>query len=69
MDKTPVVIRNYNNDHLGIGNILKAFITARSLFSNVTIQCYPFYIYGLYDTILDNSVIWKGEEAEEIKSG
>jgi hypothetical protein len=42
----------------GIGNVLKGFITASGISNNVVIECNPTYMYGNYDTILDDRHIF-----------
>jgi hypothetical protein len=54
-----IVIRKTNID--GIGNVLKAFISALSIHDNVVIECNNEYMYGKYNTILDDKHIYKGE--------
>jgi hypothetical protein len=58
MENYRFVIREYHADKCGIGNVLKCLITALSINDDVTIQCYPEYEYGAYDTILDDSFIF-----------
>jgi len=67
MEHVMLVIKDYVNDRLGIGNILKCLITALSINNNVVIQCYPDYIYGMYDTILDDKFIFK-DTTKQIES-
>lgn len=47
----------HKTDRDGIGNVLKGFITAYSIYDNTTIECNPEYIFGNYDTILDSKHI------------
>lgn len=58
MENYQLIIREYNQDHLGIGNVLKNLITALSINDDTVIQCYPDYIYGHYDTVLDAKFIY-----------
>jgi hypothetical protein len=55
-ENTQIVIRKTNLD--GIGNVLKAFISAKSIHNDVVLHCNPNFIYGHYDTILDNKYIY-----------
>jgi hypothetical protein len=48
----------------GIGNIMKGFISALSVNSETKIQCNPEYIYGHYDTVLDEKHIYKEGDFE-----
>lgn len=50
----------------GIGNILKGYITALSINNDSVIECNPDYMYGQYDTILDDKHIYK-ETSKNIK--
>ena len=58
MEHYQLVIRDYDKDSLGIGNILKCLVSALSINEDTFIQCYPDYRYGAYDTILDARFIY-----------
>jgi hypothetical protein len=58
MENYQFVIKEYEHDHLGIGNVLKCLITALSINDDVKIVCAPEYRYGNYDTILDDRLIY-----------
>lgn len=55
-ENTQIVIRKTKTD--GIGNVLKAFISAKSIHNDVVLHCNPDFIYGNYDTILDEKYIY-----------
>lgn len=57
MENIQFVIENYNT--LGIGNILKCLISALSINEDTVIRCDNDYIYGQYDTVLDDTFICK----------
>ena len=57
MENYQFLIKGYDYDRLGIGNILKCLITALSINDDVKIRCIPEYMYGQYDTILENQWI------------
>jgi hypothetical protein len=57
MENYQLLITGYDQDRLGIGNVLKCLITALSINDDVKIQCIPDYIYGAYDTILDRAFV------------
>lgn len=61
MENYQLVIRNYYQDHLGIGNVLKCLITGLSINDDTVIECYPDYMYGAYDTVLDSKFIYRPE--------
>lgn len=63
MENYQLVIRNYNQDHLGIGNVLKCLITGLSINNDTVIECYPNYMYGAYDTVLDPRFIYRPENS------
>lgn len=54
-----VVIEKTNHD--GIGNVLKGFISCYSVHENTVIECNPDYVYGNYDSILDDKHIYKSD--------
>jgi hypothetical protein len=56
LDNCQIVIKKSEID--GLGNVLKGFISASAISNNVVIECNPTYIYGNYDTILDNKYIY-----------
>jgi len=58
LDHAQIVIRKSYID--GIGNVLKAFITACAINNDAVIECNPSYMYGNYDTILDSKHIFHG---------
>jgi len=57
MASLEIVIRKTDTD--GIGNVFKGFLSALGIHDNVTIECNPDYINGNYDTVLDDSFIFK----------
>jgi hypothetical protein len=59
MGPLQIVIRKTGTD--GIGNVFKGFISALGIHDDVTIECNPAYVYGNYDTILDDAFIFKGD--------
>jgi len=59
-----IVIRKSYID--GIGNVFKAFISALGLQDNVVVECNNNFMYGKYDTILDDKFIFKN--SGEIKN-
>jgi len=64
MEHIQFIIKDYQISKLGIGNIFKCLISALSVHSDTVIQCYPDYIYGTYDTILDKRFIYSGTTKE-----
>jgi hypothetical protein len=56
LENTTIIIKKTNCD--GIGNVLKGFISALSIHNDVVIECNAEYMYGNYDTILDNKYIY-----------
>jgi hypothetical protein len=58
MDYQIVIRKSYVD---GIGNVFKGFISALGLQDDVVIECNPNYIYGVYDTILDDKFIFKNK--------
>jgi hypothetical protein len=58
-DKYQIVIRKSYVD--GIGNVFKAFISALGLQDNVVVECNDNFMYGKYDTILDDKFIFKND--------
>lgn len=65
LDHVQVVIRKPYID--GIGNVLKGFITASGISNNVVIECNPTYMYGNYDTILDDQHIFNENKNYQFK--
>ena len=61
MENTRFIIKDYQKDNLGIGNIFKCLISAISVNDDTVIQCYDDYIYGKYDTILDDKFIYHNQ--------
>jgi hypothetical protein len=57
-----IVIKKTNCD--GIGNVLKGFISAYSIYDNTVIECNKDYIFGNYDKILNNKHIYNNENKE-----
>lgn len=58
MENYQFIIKEYERDRLGIGNVLKCLITSLSINDDVKIQCAPNYTYGQYDTILEDRFIY-----------
>ena len=58
MEVCQLVVKKTGCD--GIGNVLKGFISALSINPNTVIECNPNYMFGLYDTILEDKHIYKG---------
>lgn len=52
MNNVQLIIKDYEKDGLGIGNVLKNLISALRIHDDVVIQCVPDYCYGAYDQIL-----------------
>lgn len=63
MENYRLLIRNYYQDHLGIGNVLKCLISGLSINDDTVIECYPHYMYGAYDTVLDKKFIYYPDQA------
>lgn len=61
-NNTQIVISKTNCD--GIGNVFKGFISALGIHSNVVIECNNDYMYGNYDTILDNKFIYSNNNSD-----
>jgi hypothetical protein len=61
MEHIQLVIENYHKDKVGLGNILKCFMSSLSINEDTRIVCHPEYMYGTYDTILDPSFIYTGK--------
>jgi hypothetical protein len=63
-----IVINKTNCD--GIGNILKGYVSALSINDNSVIECNPQYMYGNYDSILEDKHIYKdqGQKIERAKT-
>lgn len=61
MENIRFLIKNYAVSRLGIGNILKCLISSLSVNDDTVIECYPEYIYGNYDTVLDQRFISKND--------
>jgi hypothetical protein len=57
MSNLQLIIKDYEKDSLGIGNVLKNLISALRIHDDVVIQCVPEYIYGAYDQILADRYI------------
>jgi hypothetical protein len=58
MSSLQCVIKNYDEDGLGLGNILKCLISSLRINDDTVIMCHPEYIYGTYDTVLDSRFIY-----------
>lgn len=50
----------------GIGNVMKGFLSAKSVNPNTVIECNPEYSLGRYDTVLDPSHIYAGGPREDV---
>ena len=57
MNDLQLIIKDYEKDSLGIGNVLKNLISALRIHHDVVIRCAPEYIYGAYDQILADRYI------------
>lgn len=55
--ETQIVISKTHTD--GLGNVMKGFISAFSIHPNTVIECNPEYMYGNYDTILNEKHIYR----------
>ena len=62
-----IVISKTNCD--GIGNVLKGYVSALSINDNSVIECNPEYMYGTYDTILEDNHIYKDEGQKIERAG
>jgi len=60
MEHIQFIMEDHARHRLGIGNVLKGLITSLSINDDTVIRCYDDYIYGNYDTILDDKFIFKG---------
>ena len=60
MENIQFIIKDYQLDKLGIGNVLKNLISALGVNDDTVIECYDDYVYGNYNTILDDKFIYKG---------
>jgi len=58
MEHIQCVIKDYAREALGLGNIIKCFISALSINEDTVVVCYPDYMYGTYDTVLDPRFIY-----------
>lgn len=67
MNNIRFIIKNYHLERLGIGNILKCLISALSVNDDTVIECYDDYIYGQYDTILDDKFIYRGQTDKQLE--
>jgi hypothetical protein len=67
MEYIQFVIKDYDQDALGIGNIFKCLISALSINPDTVIKCHKNYIYGHYDTVLDKKFIYTGETEKFIQ--
>lgn len=57
MSNLQLIIKDYEKDNLGIGNVLKNLISALRIHNDVVIRCVPEYVYGAYDQILADRYI------------
>jgi len=60
-----IVIRQTKTD--GIGNVFKAFISALSIHNDVVLHCNHEFIYGFYDSILNEKYIFNGKTDKSIE--
>ena len=67
MDNIQFIIKDYQRDKLGIGNVLKCLISALSVNDDTVIECYDDYIYGNFQTVLDDKFIFKGKSHKELE--
>ena len=67
MENIQFIIKDYQLDKMGIGNILKNLISALSVNDDTVIECYDNYIYGQYQTILDDKFIFKGSSNKQLE--
>lgn len=67
MENIQFIIKDYQLDKLGIGNVLKNLISALSVNDDTVIECYDNYIYGQYQTILDDKFIFKGSSHKKLE--
>lgn len=58
MENYQLLIKGFEHDRLGIGNVLKCLITALSINNDVKIRCVSDYMYGAYDQILEDQFIY-----------
>lgn len=67
MENIQFIIKDYQLDNLGIGNVFKNLISALSVNDDTVIECYDNYIYGQYQTILDDKFIFKGSSKKQLE--
>jgi hypothetical protein len=67
MEYIQFVIKDYDKDALGIGNIFKCLISALRINPDTVIKCHKNYVYGHYDTVLDDKFIYTGETEKFIQ--
>jgi len=67
MENIQFIIKDYQLDKLGIGNVLKNLISALSVNNDTVIECYNNYSYGQYQTILDDKFIFKGPSNKRLE--
>jgi len=67
MENIQFIIKDYQLDKLGIGNVLKNLISALSVNDDTVIECYDNYSYGQYQTILDDKFIFKGPSNKRLE--
>ena len=60
-----IVIQKTSTD--GIGNILKGLISAFGIHNDAVVECNPSYIYGNYDTVLDDALIFKEGSQKQLE--
>ena len=67
MQDIQCIIKNYHHDGLGIGNVFKCLISALSVNDDTVIECYDDYMYGNYQTILDDKFIFKTKSNKDLE--
>ena len=67
MENIQFIIKDYQLDKLGIGNVLKNLISALGINDDTVIECYDDYVYGNYNTILDDKFIYKGPAKKQLE--
>jgi hypothetical protein len=67
MENIRFIIKDYDKEALGPGNIIKCLISALSVNEDTVVQSYNQYSLGLYDTVLDDKFIYKGQTDKELE--
>jgi len=67
MENIQFIIKDYQLDKLGIGNVLKNLISALGVNDDTVIECYDNYVYGNYNTILDDKFIYKETTKKQLE--